>query len=101
MKMVEYGFSFIVAPLAVVVVQFLKRYSYWLDSLTAWPKRAFVVATVTVFVIVGQVTGVDFGVVANQGNVDFLTELDTNAIKVALGAGLAYVIHALKKGMKK
>ena len=101
LKLVEYGFSFIVAPLAVLAVQLLKRYSYWLESLKAWPKRAFVAVTVAIFVIISQVTGVDFGVVADQDNVDFLANLDTNSIKVALGSGLAYALYALKKITKK
>ncbi len=101
LKLVEYGFSFIVAPLAALAVQLFKRYSFWLDTLGAWQKRAFVVVTVTVFLALGQATGVDFGVVAGQSDVGFLTELDTNSIKVAIAAGFAFLLHALKKGLKK
>lgn len=100
LKLVEYGFALVAGPLAAIAVQLFKRYSYWLDSLSAWQKRAFVAVTVTVFTAIGAVTGVDFGITAGQDNVDFLSNLDTEAIKVALGSGLAYLLHAIKK-MKK
>ena len=100
LKLIEYGFSLVAAPLTFVVVQLFKRYSFWLDTLGAWQKRAFVVATVTAFVAIGAATGADFGVVAGQDNVDFLTNLDTGAIKVALGAGLAFLLHAIRGVLK-
>ncbi|UOF81212.1 hypothetical protein [Caudoviricetes sp.] len=101
LKLFEYGFALVAGPLAAIAVQLLKRYSFWLDSLSAWQKRAFVLVTVTVFTALGAATGADFGVVAGQENVDFLTTIDTEAIKVALGAGVAFLLHALKPKKKK
>lgn len=100
-QLVEYGVSFLIAPLAVLVVQWFKKYSFWLDSLKAWPKRAFVAVTVSVFVAISNATGVDFGVTAGQESVDFLANLDVSVIKVALGSAAAFAIHAIKKAIKK
>jgi hypothetical protein len=100
-KLIEYGFAAVAAPLAVLAVQLIKRYVSWVESLKEWPKRAFVTATVTVFVALGGVLGLDFGVTPDTESVDFLMNLDTNAIKVAIGSGLAFLLHALKKAVKK
>ena len=100
-KLVEYGFAVIVAPLAVVAVQAIKHYVRWVENLKAWPKRAFVAVTVTVFVTLGGILGVDFGVSPDTDSITFLTDLDPQAIKVAIGSGLAFLLHALKKAAKK
>jgi hypothetical protein len=99
-KAVEYGMAFIIAPLAVIVMQALKRYSAWVDAQGPWIKRAFVTVTVFVFVLLAQVTGIDFGVTPGAESLEFLTDLDKNAIKTALGAATAFLIHALKKAGK-
>lgn len=95
-KLVEYGFSIIVAPLAMYIFQLLKKYSYWVDALPVWTKRAFVTVTVVVFLAIGAVTGLDFGVAADTTTLDFLKDVDTAAIKTALAAGLAFLLHSMK-----
>lgn len=101
LKLVEYGFAFVVGPLAALIFQLLKRYSYWVDSLKEWPKRAFVTVTVAVFVALGSVTGVDFGATADTETLDFLANIDTTALKTALGAAVAFLLHWIRKSVKK
>ena len=98
LKLVEYGFALIVGPLAALTVQGLKGYLVWVDGLSAWQKRAFVAVTVTVFTILGQVTGVDFGLTGQS--LDPLQDLDVETVKVVLGSALAFGLHALKKAVK-
>ena len=104
LKLFEYGFALVAAPLAAVAVQLFKRYSAWLDSQSASVKRVAVVATVYVFLAIGKATGVDFGIEPGQTDTSFLTDLPVDAIKTALGAGVAFLLHSLKgvlKGSKK
>jgi small neutral amino acid transporter SnatA (MarC family) len=96
-KLMEYGMAFIIAPLAVLFMQYLKKYSAWVEKQAAWTKRAFVTVTVMVFVVLGQVTGVDFGITTETDSLDFLANIDLTAIKTILGAATALLIHALKK----
>lgn len=96
-KLLEYGMAFIIAPLAVLFMQYLKKYSAWVEKQAAWTKRAFVTVTVMVFVVLGQVTGVDFGVTTDTESLDFLANVDLTAVKTILGAAVAFLIHALKK----
>lgn len=96
-KLVEYGMAFVIAPLAVLFMQYLKKYSAWVDKQGPWIKRAFVTVTVMVFVLLGQVTGIDFGVTTDTTSLDFLADVDTTAMKTILGAAAAFFIHALKK----
>ena len=99
LKLVEYGFALIVGPLAALTVQALKSYLVWVDGLSVWQKRAFVMVTVTVFTLLGQVTGVDFGI--KDGDLSALAAVDTEAIKVVLGTLMAMAMHAVKKALKK
>lgn len=96
----EYGFAFIVAPLAYALIQWAKQYSAWVEGQSAWKKRAFVVVTATVMTILGGAIGIDFGITeANFANV--MGNLDVEAIKAALAAAGAMGIHALKAAAKK
>jgi hypothetical protein len=96
-KALEYGFALIVAPAAFYLIQNLKKYVAWVDQLSAWKKRSFVVVTVTVLTILGQVTGVDFGV--TEASFSNVAELDVEAVKVVLASGFAMAIHAIKQGL--
>lgn len=100
LKLVEYGFAIIVAPMAMLVFQLLKRYSSWVDSLPAWTKRAFVAVTVTMFLTIGAITGIDFGITPDTETLDFLSGIDTGTMKVLISSALAYLLHALKKTVK-
>lgn len=99
-KLVEYGMAFIVAPLAVILVQLLKRYSVWVDQQGPWMKRSFVAVTVFVFSVLAQVTGIDFGVTAEE-SIGFLANIDATTIETLLGTATAFLLHALKKAAKK
>lgn len=96
---IEYGFAFIVAPLAFALIQWAKQYSAWVDGQSAWKKRSFVVVTATVLTILGGAIGVDFGVTeANFASV--MGNLDVEAVKAALAAAGAMGIHALRQAAK-
>jgi hypothetical protein len=99
LKLVEYGMAFVVAPLAVIIVQYLKKYSAWVESRAAWEKRVLVAATVLVFTALGHALGVNFGV--NGDNLDFLANVNQATIETVLGSATAFLIHALKKASKK
>lgn len=99
LKLVEYGFAFVAGPLAALTVQALKSYLVWVDRLSPWQKRAFVMVTVTVFTLLGQVTGVDFGI--KDADLSGLAEVDTETIKVVIGSLFAMALHAAKKALKK
>lgn len=94
-KALEYGFALIVAPAAYMLVQHLKKYVEWVNALSPWKKRAFVVVTVTVLTILGQAIGVDFGV--TESTFELAANIDQESIKIALGSAFAMAIHALKK----
>ena len=99
LKLVEYGMAFVIAPLAVVVVQALKRYSVWVEAQKPWVKRAVVIVTVFAFTAIGHWAGVDFGIVGDD--LGFLGTIDQTAIETVLGAAVAFGIHAAKKAAKK
>ena len=99
LKLVEYGMAFVIAPLAVIVVQALKRYSSWVDSRAAWQKRLLVAATVLGFTVAGHALGVDFGIKGDD--LGFLANLDQTTIETMLGSAVAFGIHALKKAQAK
>jgi len=98
-KAIEYVWALIVGPLAAVIVQGLKAYVIWVESLSAWRKRAFVVVTVTVLTLLGGVTGVDFGLKGDDLSV--LANIDAEAIKIVLGSVFAMGLHAVKKQLGK
>jgi hypothetical protein len=99
LKLVEYGMAFVIAPLAVVVMQMLKRYSAWVDAQNAWVKRAFVLVTVFAFTVLAHRTGLNFGVIGED--LSFLGTLDQATIETVLGAAAAYLLHALQKARTK
>lgn len=99
LKLVEYGFALIVGPLAALTVQGLKSYLVWVDGLSVWQKRAFVMVTVTVFTLLGQVAGMDFGI--KDGDLSALMALDVETVKVLLASLFAMGLHAVKKMVKK
>lgn len=95
LKLVEYGMALVIAPLAVIVVQTLKRYSWWVDTRPAWQKRVLVAATVLAFTALAHATGIDFGVKGDD--LGFIATLDQTTIETLLGSALAFAIHAVKK----
>ena len=95
LKALEYGMALVIGPLAAVIVQGAKRYIGWIDQLPAWQKRAFVLVTATALTALGAVTGVEFAVTGED--VSVLANLDAEAVKAALAAAVAFLLHALKK----
>lgn len=99
LKLIEYGMAFVIAPLAVALMQAAKRYSFWVDSRSPWVKRALVAATVLAFTLLAHFTGVDFGVKGDD--LGFLANLDQTTIETLLGSLVAFAIHAVKKAQAK
>jgi len=99
LKLVEYGMAFVIAPLAVVAVQALKRYSVWVEAQKPWVKRGVVIVTVFAFTAIGHWAGVDFGITGDD--LGSLATIDQTAIETVLGAAVAFGIHAAKKAAKK
>ena len=99
LKLVEYGMAFVIAPLAVLIVQYLKKYSLWVDTRSAWQKRVIVAVTVLGFTALAHVTGVDFGVKGDD--LGFLANLDQTTIETLLGSLVAFAIHAVQKAQAK
>lgn len=99
LKLIEYGMVLVIAPLAVIIMQALKRYSFWVDTRSAWVKRALVAATVLAFTVLAHFTGVDFGVKGDD--LGFLANLDQTTIETLLGSLVAFGIHAAKKAQSK
>lgn len=99
LKLVEYGMALVIAPLAVIIMQGLKRYSSWVDAQGPWVKRVIVAATVLAFTVLAHYTGVDFGVKGDD--IGFLANLDQTTIETLLGSLVAFAIHAVKKAQSK
>lgn len=95
MQAIELGMSFVIGPLAAVTMQMLKQTVTVVEALPAWQKRGVVVFLATVFTVLGQVLGVDFGVTPES--VSGLATLSEDTVKVALASVLAFGLHWLKK----
>ena len=98
-KMLEIGLGWIIGPLALVVMQLLKRYVAWVESRDAWTKRALVDATSAVLTALGAALGVDFGV--SDGSISGLGMLEKETIVAGLGALVAMGLHAVRGAAKK
>ena len=95
MQAIELGLSFVIGPLAAVTMQLLKQVVAAVELMPAWQKRAVVVAIASVFTLLGQALGVDFGVTTES--VTWLAELSEDTIKVAIASAVAFALHWLKK----
>jgi hypothetical protein len=99
MQVAQHALGLLIAPLALVVMQQLKRMVAQIDTLDAWPKRLVVVVLSAVFVALGKQLGVDFGV--NGEDVSALATISQQTIETALAAGLAMGLHSASKAAKK
>ena len=95
MQAIELAMSFVIGPLAAVTMQLLKQVVAAVELMPAWQKRAVVVAIASVFTLLGQALGVDFGVTTES--VTWLAELSEDTIKVAIASAVAFALHWLKK----
>ena len=95
MQAIELGLSFVVGPLAAVTMQLLKQLVGVVEAMPAWQKRAVVVALASVFTLLGQALGVDFGVTTES--VTWLADLSEDTIKVAIASAVAFGLHWVKK----
>jgi hypothetical protein len=98
LKVVEYALSFVVAPVALLVMQGLKLGVRQVDALPAWQKRAVVVAVAALFTALGNLVGVSFDV--SGESVDGLATLPVQTVETALAAMLAMGLHWLKNKRK-
>jgi hypothetical protein len=99
MKALEMGLAWVIGPLAMLTMQGLKSATVAIDALPAWKKRAVVVGVATMFTLLGQVLGVDFGVTTDS--LEGLKAIELETLKVALASAIAMALHAMKKAAKK
>lgn len=95
MQAIELGMSFVIGPLAAVTMQLLKQLVGVVEAMPAWQKRAVVVFLATVFTVLGQLLGVDFGVTPES--ISGLAALSEETLKVAIASAVAFGLHWLKK----
>jgi hypothetical protein len=86
----------IVAPLTFVVMQGLKALSATVDALPITAKRIAVLVIATALTMLGRWAGVDFNCDPDAA-VSCLDTLDKDAVKSAVAAILAFVLHLAKK----
>jgi hypothetical protein len=86
----------LLGPLTYVVMQQIKMLSTHVDALPATAKRFAVAAIATVLTVFSSETGV---VVTCDlaANASCLSTIPQDAIRAALAAGLAYVLHLSRK----
>lgn len=99
LKALEYGLAWLVGPLAMLAMQGLKRGVAAVELLPAWQKRTVVVFLATVFTVLGQVLGVDFGVTPDS--LEGLTAITHETAKIAVAAAIAFALHWAKRVVKK
>lgn len=94
LKVVEYGLSLVVAPLAMLAMQWLKVGVRQVDALPAWQKRGVVVAVAALFTALGHMAGVDFGV--SGESIDGLETVPAATVETAIAAVIAMALHWIK-----
>jgi hypothetical protein len=98
LKVVEYGLSLVVAPLAMLAMQWLKVGVRQVEALPAWQKRGVVVAVAALFTALGNLAGVNFGV--SGESVDGLATLPVATVETAIAALIAMALHWIKNKRK-
>lgn len=86
----------IVAPLTFLVMQGAKAVSATVDALPATAKRIAVLVIATALTMLGSWAGVDFNCDPDAA-VNCLATLDKDAVKAAVSAALAFLLHLAKK----
>jgi uncharacterized ferredoxin-like protein len=86
----------LLGPLTFVVMQQLKLLSKVVDNLPVTAKRFAVAAIAVLLTGVSKASGVELACDANAVE-SCLTTLDQDAVRAALAAGVAYVLHLAKK----
>lgn len=86
----------IVGPLTFVVMQGLKGLSATVDTLPPVAKRGAVMVISIALTALGAASGIDFQCDPEFGT-NCLSTLDKDAVKAAVGAALAFVLHYAKQ----
>jgi hypothetical protein len=86
----------IIGPLTFLVMQGAKAVSATIDALPATAKRIAVLMVASLLTLLGSWAGVDFNCDLD-GAVSCLDTLDKDAVKAAIGAAIAFVLHLAKK----
>lgn len=86
----------LLGPLTFVIMQQLKLLSKVVDNLPASVKRFAVAGIAILLTVIAKATGVELACDANAVE-SCLTTLDQDAVRAALAAGVAYVLHLAKK----
>lgn len=86
----------IVGPLTFLVMQGAKAVSATIDKLPVTAKRIAVLVVASLLTMLGSWAGVDFGCNPDAA-VDCLATLDKDAVKAAVGAAVAFLLHLAKQ----
>lgn len=86
----------IVGPLTFLVMQGAKAVSATIDALPTTAKRIAVLVVATLLTMLGSWAGVDFNC-DPEAAVNCLATLDKDAVKAAVGAAVAFLLHLAKK----
>jgi len=89
----------IVGPLSYFLMQWLKSVSGKVDALPPLPKRAIVLVLVSVITELAAISGIGSDCDGSSLSACLAT-LDQDALKAAVGAALAFGIHAVRKPTK-
>ncbi len=94
--MLTIAMPIIIGPLTFLVMQGAKAVSATIDALPATAKRIAVLVIATALTMLGSWAGVDFNCDPDAA-VSCLDTLDKDAVKSAVAAILAFVLHLAKK----
>lgn len=94
--MLTIAMPLIVAPLTFLVMQGAKAVSATVDALPVTAKRIAVLVIATALTMLGSWAGVDFNC-DPEAAVNCLATLDKDAVKAAVGAALAFLLHFAKQ----
>ena len=86
----------IIGPLTFLVMQGAKAVSATIDALPATAKRIAVLVVASLLTMLGSWAGVDFAC-DPEAAVSCLATLDKDAVKAAVGAVIAFVLHLAKQ----
>ena len=86
----------LLGPLTFVVMQQLKLLSAAVDTMPTALKRVMVAGIAVFLTVIAKATGVELACDANAAE-SCLAALDQDAVRAALAAGVAYVLHLAKQ----
>lgn len=107
MKMLAMAVTFIIGPLTYLAVRHIKQFWLWLNRQPATAQRAFVLVIAFVLTAGAQAAGLTLPSECADVGLGTLTDTCQSAlagpvfVKSVLSAGIAFLLHALKKADPK